>query len=72
MCLFELSVALCTAIRAIQALLIDDPTLTPKKGLLYLLLEQGVSNKPISPSSIFIADVFASGIVYFMSVRIFS
>lgn len=43
MCLFELSTALFTGVRTIQALLIDDPTLTTRKGLLYLLLEQGLS-----------------------------
>lgn len=66
MCLFELSTALCTGIRTIQTFFIDDPTLTTRKGLLYLLLEQGQSTNP------YIHDAaltrMSPGIVYFLSV----
>ncbi|KAF9457146.1 hypothetical protein BDZ94DRAFT_264615 [Collybia nuda] len=43
MCLFEISVALCTSVRTIQALLLNDRALTPKGGMVYLLLEQGIA-----------------------------
>jgi hypothetical protein len=56
MCLFEMSAALCTGIRAVQALLIEDPTLTPKRGILYLLLEQGMAFDPL-PHSTFTMDM---------------
>ncbi|KAF9457145.1 hypothetical protein BDZ94DRAFT_1241003 [Collybia nuda] len=47
MCLFELSTALCTGVRTFQSLMVDDPTLAPRKGLLRLLLEQGLFLIPI-------------------------
>lgn len=70
MCLFEISAALCTIIRSIQALLVDDPVLTPKGGMVYLLLEQGTTTKFLNAIRCLQTTLALSGIVYFMSVLI--
>jgi maltodextrin utilization protein YvdJ len=42
MCIFEISSALLTTFRSIQALRVGGPWYTQKKSFVYLLLEQGV------------------------------